>query len=80
MAVDKEFTSEEAADGLGLDRDDARFLLNAFVALGIAEKTGLRKTEGQRGKGAVTYTLAADAATKLRAKVEAFQRYLRTLP
>lgn len=60
-----EVTTKTFADKLGIDYNTAGGLLRALVALECAEKIGVQKAPGKKGKGQVVYKVALGAGARL---------------
>lgn len=60
-----EFTTEEFAAKLGIDKDRCYGFIRFLEAAGLAENRGTRKVEKQKGKGPTVYWVNVDAGKRL---------------
>jgi predicted ArsR family transcriptional regulator len=68
------FTTNEAADRLGVDRQIAYGLIRFFLERGVVEECGTRKEVGAKGKGSTMYQLKEDASSKMTEAIDALRK------
>lgn len=69
MTDNTQYTVDDIAQRLGVDRDKAYAFVQACIGFGVCEKSGTKPPPGGKGKGTFLYTFKAEAPNVLWQKI-----------
>lgn len=69
MTENHQYTVEDIAQRLGVDKDAAYNFVRACIAFGVCAQNGTKPPPGGKGKGTYLYTFKAEAPNVLWQKI-----------